>query len=107
MAFVKCVQIKANLKNENPAYRLCPNTEFSNGSWVMAISTVACESVKELFMFCNISTNFSVSQRYSKNGQLEMYQQPLTTFLLKVNKQTPKVFNRLTYPGTQNLTFLF
>lgn len=96
----KCVEIKANLKNSFPTYRLCPNSEFSTGQWMLAITSICCEAIAEdINSFCTVSSNFCVSERYSASGQVEIYQQPLTTIYVNLKKN--KSINRFTSPGTK------
>jgi len=101
---MKCIPVVGNISARTLTYRLCPNTEFSNGKWQMAISVVCLESQvdTDLYLFCTISSSFSVAIRYSKNGATEVYEQPLVTFQLNLKKNT-KSINRFSFPLWLNI----
>ena len=91
----KTIQIRANLSRAKPSYRLCPSNEFVNGSWNIAVLSACFECNESLDIFGTISTNFCVNKRYSKDGQIESYQEPLATFHLQsdLNKTTKVIKN--------------
>jgi len=71
---------------------------IDSGRWEMALHTLCCQSEETIDSFCTVSTNFSVAQRYSKNGEAETYQQPLLSFQLKTKSTSPKTYNRVSDP---------
>jgi len=86
MYSIKLVQIKGNLAQQNFSYRLCPNTEFSTGTWQMALQSVGYETKVDINQFCNITSNFSVSKHFSESGIAENYEQPLATVHINLKK---------------------
>jgi len=89
----KSILLSGNLKTKPVEYRLCPNTEFSFGQWQIALCGLFFELKSEdinLNVFCTVSTNASVQDRFSKYGDVETYQQPFITVHLKLNKDTSK-----------------
>jgi hypothetical protein len=88
---VKSVILSGNLNVKNSLkYKLCPNsTEFSQGLWNISIPSISfsCHerNVKEV---CQITCNFVKSQRWSKNNEIESYEQPLGMFLLETASKT-------------------
>ena len=71
MFSMKSVNVRGRLPDGNLSYRLCPSTEFSKGSWQMAIGSISCHSVVDQKVLCSVSSNVSVDQKYSKEGEIE------------------------------------
>lgn len=90
----KVVQIKGNLSQKNIKYQLCPSTEFATGFWNVTILSICCETNAEVEIdtFCSVSTNFCVAQRFSNQGIVEAFEEPLATFHLKLNSVVKKQF---------------
>lgn len=93
----KCVQLFGNLKSEKIIYKLCPNTEFSNGDWEISVSSLCVSSAVEESNFWTISCNFSVNKKISHKGEFEIYEQPLATVFINL-KAGNKSINRFSYP---------
>lgn len=94
---IKSVQIKGNISTGKLTYKLCPSNEFSLGTWQVAISTICLESAVDASQFFTFTSNFCVSQRYSQQGVIESYQQPLATIYVNVKAQA-KTMNRFSFP---------
>lgn len=94
---IKSVQITGHLPRDTLYYRLCPNNEFSSGTWQMAISTIACEPSVDFSKFITVTSNFCVNQRYNNQSSIENYEQPLATICLNAKAAT-KVLNRFSFP---------
>lgn len=92
---MKVVNLIGNIK-DNLTYRLCPNTEFSTGSWQIALSAICAEAREDINTFVNITSSVSVSQKYT-NGEIAVYEQPLNTVYLSLRK-TGKSINRFSDP---------
>lgn len=101
---LKCVSISGE-SIRDLRYRLCPNTEFSDGEWQIALSAVCIKAEEELNFFCSVNSNFSVDKRYSKDGEIQIYQQPLNTWLVLLKKDGQSV-NRFSYPLWFNINRL-
>ena len=101
MFSMKSVNVRGRLPDGNLSYRLCPSTEFSKGSWQMAIGSISCHSVVDQKVLCSVSSNVSVDQKYSKEGEIETYEQPLVTFYLSV-RPNEKISTRF-YPMWFNI----
>lgn len=90
MFSLKSVQIQKNILNDNLIYKLCPSTEFSNGTWKIAIANVSFTSNEALNYICSITCNLVTAQKYSDSFQVEFYEQPLNSFGLKVTDTNPR-----------------
>ena len=85
---IKSVIVSGNL-NRNLVYKLCPNTEFSEGAWNINIKTIAYSCLIPNFKeLCEISCNLVKSQRYNDSFEVESYDQPFTIFVLESQKTT-------------------
>lgn len=73
----KSICIQGNLKNQPIKYKLCPSDEFSRGRWAVAIASVAFTSKQNVNLCCQITSNFTVKQRYSKEDLVESFEEPL------------------------------
>ena len=67
----------------------------------MAIGSISCHSVVDQKVLCSVSSNVSVDQKYSKEGEIETYEQPLVTFYLSV-RPNEKISTRF-YPMWFNI----
>jgi len=89
----KIVSITGNIST-GLSYTLCPNTEFSIGTWQLAISAVCVEALQDTNTFTSITCSASVNQKYV-NGNVTIYEQPLNTIHLNLKKNS-KSINRFT-----------
>lgn len=83
--FIKTVVITGNLKSHPLSYRIV-NEEFSDygsGVWVFGITGAALKAKEDINVCTHLTSNFIVSQRYSKSGAIETYEEPLVNFRLK------------------------
>lgn len=92
---MKIVSVTGNIK-DGVIYRLCPNTEFSIGSWQIAISTISADASQDINSIVNITSSVSVNQKY-KDGKVTIYEQPLNSVYLNLRKNS-KSINRFTFP---------
>jgi len=76
----RSIQIKGNLSNKGLKYRLCPSDEFSVGVWLIAISSLYCESSVKHDILCTISTDFVIAKKFDGHGQTSNYEEPLGVF---------------------------
>ena len=82
-AAIKSVIVSGNL-NDNLVYKLCPNTEFSDGAWNVTIKSIGYSCLVPNFKdLCQISCNLVKSQRYKDSYEVESYDQPFNIFLLE------------------------
>jgi hypothetical protein len=88
---IKSVVVSGNLKS-TIKYLLCPPTEFRTGVWNISLSSIATSchtrNVKEI---CTISCNMVNADKYNKNNEVEVFEQPLAMTLIESDK--PKVQN--------------
>lgn len=90
MQIERSITIQGNLRNQL-TYNLYPADEFSTGEWFISISSVSYDAKEVFSLCCEISTNFVVGQKYSKNFELQSYEQPLGTFIIKVPQAAPRI----------------
>lgn len=86
----KSVSIKGNL-NHKVSYNLCPTDEFSTGQWLIGISSIAYQSSESLNICCEVTSNFTVGKKFSKNLQVEDYEEPLATFFIDTSKNLRRI----------------
>ena len=85
----KSVLLKGSIK-DFIVYKLCPITEFSEGTWQLSIVSLAYKVlpiVNEINDFFTVSCNLIKGQKYSTSNEVENYELPLSTFILE-NKPT-------------------
>jgi len=96
---IKISQCSGNLKNKDIVYKLCPSSEFAIGTWRIAISTLCCEANEDIYDFCTVTSSSSCAKRYSSEGILEIYEQPMCTVFLNLKTNgSKKSINRFSYP---------
>ena len=86
---IKSVLLKGSIK-DFIVYKLCPITEFSEGVWQLSLFSIAYTVppiVNEFNDFYSISCNLVKGQKYSISNEVENYELPLSTFILR-NKPT-------------------
>ena len=82
----KSIEIRGNVRDKI-RYRLCPSDEFSTGKWYIAVSSVTYEAIApttNVNQICTLTTNFCINKRFSEQGQVEKYEEPLCSFHLKI-----------------------
>jgi hypothetical protein len=94
---IKSVLIQGKIK-EKLVYKLYPSNEFSEGVWNLCLvsisySTDTNDNVKDIF---SISCNVVKNQRFSESNEIEIYDQPLNSFLLDTSLKKNTI-----YFGTQ------
>ena len=94
---IKSVLIKGSIK-DFIVYKLCPITEFSEGTWQLSIFSLAytvLPIVNELNDFYSVTCNLVKGQKYSNSNEVENYELPLSTFILK--NQPTKLTRNIVY----------
>ena len=80
---IKSIVISGNLQS-SIKYQLCPPSEFRQGVWNICLSSVGVScvipNVKEL---CSVSCNVVNAQKYNKNNEVEVFEQPLGMLLIE------------------------
>jgi len=87
----KSILIKGNLNGGTPKYRVCPSNEFANGRWSVACASISFNATTQIELVGSVSTNFCVNHRFSKEGQVEMYQEPLAIFQISLKENANNV----------------
>ena len=90
MSAIKSVLLKGDFKQNQLSYRPCPNSEFAQGVWNVAISSLTYKCNDPNFeSHCSISCNFVRGQKYSAaEDSVVTYQLPLTLFCLETGSKT-------------------
>ena len=74
---IKSVVVSGNLQS-SIKYKLCPPSEFREGIWNICLSSIGVScvipNVKEI---CTISCNLVNAEKYNRNNEVELYEQPL------------------------------
>lgn len=88
MSVIKTVSIKGNLLKQPFRYSLCPPEEFSFGLWSIAISSIAysASQATNIFISCEVSSNFVVAEKFNEQREVETYEQPLASFMIDTTK---------------------
>lgn len=88
MSAIKSIIIKGGPKQLT--YRLCPNTEFSHGTWHLSVNTISytCRDANFLSI-CSLRCNFVRGQKYALNEDTVLaYEMPIALFSLETGSRS-------------------
>ena len=90
MSAIKSILLKGNFTTVPVTYKLCPNTEFSEGAWNLSIHAISYQCQEANFVSqCALTCNFVRGQKYSLNEtSITNYQMPLIVFSVETGSRT-------------------